>query len=196
MSVLHSPMCARTYTARQILTVVCGVLIIALLIAMSFVVPVHSSVTALAAKLQAFGVGGAMLFVLLSFPLARHLLSRRVQALVKHRRILRVVTEIINEEGWRMVLLVRVSGIVPFGLQNYTFGVTRIAFGPYLLASSVGVLPSILLYAGVGAVGNAAGDSSAGNLRLALLTVAVLAGIAVIAITARKVRVRLAQHQP
>ena len=120
-----------------------------------------------------------MMVAATSFPLARRLLSRRVQAFVQHRTLLRVLTEIVNEEGWRVVLLVRVSGIVPFGLQNYTFGVTRI----------------ILLYAGVGAVGNAAGDSSAGNLRLALLTVAVLAGVAVIAITARKVRVRLAQHQ-
>jgi uncharacterized membrane protein YdjX (TVP38/TMEM64 family) len=70
------------------------------------------------------------------------------------------VAEVIDEEGWRMVLLVRVSGIVPFGLQNYIFGVTRLAFLPYLLATSVGVLPSILLYGGLGAVGNVAADGA------------------------------------
>jgi len=129
-----------------------------------------------------------------SFPLARRLLSARVDGFVQKRRLLGIVTEVINEEGWRMVLLVRVSGIVPFGLQNYIFGVTRIAFGPYLLATSVGVLPSILLYAGVGALANAAAAFSGGHLRIALLAVAVMAGIAVITITARKVRARLGQR--
>jgi len=104
------------------------------------------------------------------------------------------VAAVIDEEGWRMVLLVRISGIVPFGLQNYSFGVTQIPFGPYLLATSVGVLPSILLYAGVGAIGNTAVDEGRHSaLRMALLTAAVLAGVALIVITARKVRRRLAQ---
>jgi uncharacterized membrane protein YdjX (TVP38/TMEM64 family) len=130
-----------------------------------------------------------------SFPLARRLLAGRVRGVVQRRRLLRTVAAVIDEEGWRMVLLVRISGIVPFGLQNYSFGVTQIPFGPYLLASSVGVLPSILLYAGVGAIGNAAVDESRHNgLRMALLTAAVLAGIAVIVITARKVRRRLAEQ--
>jgi len=129
-----------------------------------------------------------------SFPLARRLLTGRVRGVVERKRLLRTVAAVIDEEGWRMVLLVRISGIVPFGLQNYSFGVTQIPFGPYLLATSVGVLPSILLYAGVGAIGNTAVDESRySGLRVALLTAAVLAGVALIVITARKVRRRLAQ---
>jgi hypothetical protein len=54
------------------------------------------------------------------------------------------------------------------------------------------VLPSILIYAGAGALGNAAADAGRyTGLRMALLTAAVLAGAAVIVITARKVRRRL-----
>jgi uncharacterized membrane protein YdjX (TVP38/TMEM64 family) len=129
-----------------------------------------------------------------SFPLARGLLAGRVRRVVQRKRLLRTVAAVIDEEGWRMVLLVRISGIVPFGLQNYSFGITQIPFGPYLLASSVGVLPSIVLSAGVGAIGHAAAETRHNGLRLALLTAAVLAGVAVIAITVRKVRARLAQN--
>ena len=130
-----------------------------------------------------------------SFPLARRFLASRVRGVVDRRRLLRTVATVIDEEGWRMVLLVRISGIVPFGLQNYSFGLTQIRFWPYLLATSVGVLPSILLYAGVGAIGNSAADETGHNgFRLALFTAAVLAGVAVIVITARKVRKRLAEQ--
>jgi uncharacterized membrane protein YdjX (TVP38/TMEM64 family) len=127
-----------------------------------------------------------------SFPVARQLLADRINDIVRERRLLRTVAEVVDEEGWRMVLLVRISGIVPFGLQNYGFGVMHIPFWPYLLATSVGVLPSILIYAGAGALGNAAADAGRyTGLRMALLTAAVLAGAAVIVITARKVRRRL-----
>ena len=53
-----------------------------------------------------------------SFPLARRFLASRVRGVVDRRRLLRTVATVIDEEGWRMVLLVRISGIVPFGLQK------------------------------------------------------------------------------
>lgn len=131
-----------------------------------------------------------------SFPLARCLLATHVTRLVDERRFLHTVAEVIDEEGWRMVLLVRVSGIVPFGLQNYIFGVTHIAFVPYLLATSVGVLPSILLYTGAGAFGNAAIEGGeTGLLRPILLTGVVLAALALVMITGRKVRARLKEQK-
>jgi uncharacterized membrane protein YdjX (TVP38/TMEM64 family) len=91
-----------------------------------------------------------------------------------------------------MVLLVRVSGIVPFGLQNYFLGVTRVRFIPYLLATTVGVLPSILLYAGIGAVGQASIDGSElGILKLAVLALSVVAALILVVITARRIRLKL-----
>src|SRR3954452_9591320 len=43
-----------------------------------------------------------------SFPLARRFLTARVESVVSRRRLLRTVIGVINDEGWRMVLLVRV----------------------------------------------------------------------------------------
>jgi len=133
-----------------------------------------------------------MVAALIAFPLARGVLAGRVEALLAEQPRVRLVTDAINEEGWRMVLLVRVSGIVPFGLQNYLFGVTRISFVAYVLASSVGVLPSILLYAGIGAFGQASLDGTEmGFLKLAVLALSVTAALALVVITARRIRVRL-----
>jgi uncharacterized membrane protein YdjX (TVP38/TMEM64 family) len=129
---------------------------------------------------------------LIAFPLARGVLAGRVEELLADRPRLRVVADAINEEGWRMVLLVRISGIVPFGLQNYLLGVTRVRFIPYLLATTVGVLPSILLYAGIGAFGQASIDGSEiGILKLAVLTLSVVSALILVVITARRIRLKL-----
>lgn len=128
----------------------------------------------------------------ISFPLARRALARPVRQYLNQRPRVRTVGEVIDEGGWRMVLLIRVSGLIPFGLQNYVLGTTKVAFAPYLLASSVGFLPSILVYGGSGAFGKAAiGYAGSGPLCLALLGLAVLASLTLIVVTARKIRSRL-----
>ena len=103
-----------------------------------------------------------------------------------------MLREVADEEGWRMVLLIRISGVVPFGLQNYALGLTGIGLVPYLLATAVGALPSILVYAGLGALGQATVDGEGtGSGRLVLLAVAIVASLALVLLTAQKVRRRL-----
>lgn len=95
-----------------------------------------------------------------------------------------------------MVLLVRISGIVPFGLQNYVLGVTRIGFMPFLLASSIGVLPSILVYAGAGAFGQAtlAGPETS-SLKIVALCLSAAAALTLVVITARRIRTKISSHR-
>lgn len=132
----------------------------------------------------------------LAYPLARRFVAERVRRLLATRRDLRAVAEVIDEEGWRAVLLVRVSGIVPFGVQNYVLGATRIGFRPYLAATAIGILPSILVYAGAGALAPAAFEPGSGQpIRFVGLAVAALAGLVLVAVTLRKVRARLRDRQ-
>lgn len=131
----------------------------------------------------------------ISFPLARHLVAHPVRRFVNERQRMRIVADVINDEGWRMVLLIRVSGFIPFGLQNYVLGVTEVPFVPYLAASSIGFLPSILVYAGSGAFGGAAViGAGTGPLRLLLLGMAILAGSTLVILTGAKVRSRLSER--
>ncbi len=128
----------------------------------------------------------------IAFPLARGVLAGPVQTAIRQRPRLALVADVIDQEGWRMVLLIRISGIVPFGLQNYVLGVTRIGFLPFLLASAIGVLPSILLYAGAGAFGQATfSDPGTDSLKMAVLALSALAAVALVLVTARRIRDKL-----
>ena len=51
----------------------------------------------------------------------------------------------IARKGFRLVLLLRLSPVVPYSLLNYALGLTRVRFRDFLLGS-VGMLPGTILY--------------------------------------------------
>jgi hypothetical protein len=65
----------------------------------------------------------------------------------------------VAEHGWRIVMLTRLVPIFPFNLQNYAYGITRIGFWPYLITSSICILPgsAAFTFAG-GALSDGRGD--------------------------------------
>ena len=92
----------------------------------------------------------------LAFLIARHLVRRRVEELVRRRPALAAVDRAIARHGWKIVFLLRLSAVVPYTLSNYVYGITAIRFGPYLLASWIGMLPVTAVYVSIGAAGRAA----------------------------------------
>ncbi len=50
----------------------------------------------------------------------------------------------IRDEGWKMVMLLRLSPILPFALLNYGLSVTPISAWTYTWASAVGIIPGVL----------------------------------------------------
>ena len=81
----------------------------------------------------------------LAFLLGRTLLRGRVHAWLVTRPKLRAVERAIGEESFRLVFLLRLTPLVPFNALNYLLGVTPIRFGPYALATFLGMLPGTLL---------------------------------------------------
>lgn len=69
----------------------------------------------------------------------------------KHPR-LGAIDEAVGEGGFKIVLLLRLSPIVPFNLLNYALGPTRVRFRDYLAASLLGMLPGTLLYVYLGSL--------------------------------------------
>ena len=59
----------------------------------------------------------------------------------------------VAKEGWKIVLLTRLSPIVPSNLLNYGFSITKIDFWQYLFVSWLGMLPMIALYVYLASVG-------------------------------------------
>jgi uncharacterized membrane protein YdjX (TVP38/TMEM64 family) len=63
----------------------------------------------------------------LAFLINRYIAQEKVCSMLQGRKKLQAVEKAVNEDGWKIVGLVRVSPIVPFNLQNYFFGITDIA---------------------------------------------------------------------
>ncbi len=83
--------------------------------------------------------------------LARDWVARKIAGNARFRAI----DEAVAQEGAKIVLLTRLSPVFPFALLNYAYGLTRIPFRSYCLASWVGMFPGTVLYVYLGAL---AGD--------------------------------------
>jgi uncharacterized membrane protein YdjX (TVP38/TMEM64 family) len=134
----------------------------------------------------------------LAFLIARYVARSRVEALAKRNPKFRAIDQAIREKGWRVVALLRLSPLVPFSVSNYLYGLTPVAFGPYVLASWIAMLPATVLYVWIGAAGKAAADAGGGQgkspLEWALLGAGLVATAVVTVMITRTARRQLAQR--
>ena len=139
-------------------------------------------------------LGSATLGASVAFLIGRHLARDRVAALVARDDRLRALARAVDRGGWRVVGLVRLSPLFPFGLQSYLFGVTRIPLVPYALATLAGIAPATTLYVYVGSLGTAGldGDAANGPLGWALLGLGLVATALVVRLVARRAKAELA----
>lgn len=103
----------------------------------------------------AVALAGATLGAGLAFLVARYLLRARIEKFAKKNKRFGAIDDAVGQQGWKIVGLLRLSPLIPFNVSNYFYGVTSIGFWPYLLASAIGMLPGTLLYAYLGAIGQA-----------------------------------------
>jgi len=97
----------------------------------------------------------------LAFWIARRFARERVEDFVGRDPRLSAVDRAVAREGWKVVFLLRLSPLVPYAVSNYLYGATAVAFGPFLLASWIGMMPGTLLYVSIGAAGRAAVGATA-----------------------------------
>ncbi|MCO5169043.1 MAG: VTT domain-containing protein [Planctomycetes bacterium] len=135
----------------------------------------------------------------LAFLVARHAARDAVAAVARRRRAFGAIDRAVGEGGWKVVALLRLSPLVPFSLGNYLFGLTRVGFVAYVLASWVAMLPGTFLYVYLGHLGRAGLAAAAGLERersaaeWALLGAGLLATLAATALITRRARAALAE---
>jgi uncharacterized membrane protein YdjX (TVP38/TMEM64 family) len=105
---------------------------------------------------------GATLGAAAAFLIARYLARARVALWAEENPRFAALDRAVGNEGGRIVFLMRLSPIFPYNLLNYLFGLTRVGFVPYLLASWLGMLPGTILYVYLGFVGRALARSAVG----------------------------------
>ena len=108
----------------------------------------------------AWGVLAAMAIALgaatMAFLLARHVLRRPLERAAKRDATFAAVDRAVENEGWKIVALLRLSPVMPSGLKSYFLGVTRVGFVEYVIASAAGMLPGIALRVYIGTAGRGA----------------------------------------
>ena len=137
-------------------------------------------------------VAGATVGAGLAFLAGRHLVRDRVAAKIEDSPKLRAIDAAIEEDGWKVVGLLRLSPAIPFSLQNWILGATKVAFWPYLAATFVGIMPGTLLYVWIASLG--AGGGEGGAAKWIFFAVGIAATAAVTILVGRKAKAKLAEH--
>jgi uncharacterized membrane protein YdjX (TVP38/TMEM64 family) len=91
---------------------------------------------------------------------ARYLARDRIRTFLSRRPKYRAVDKAVVKQGWQVVVLLRLSPIVPFNLQNYALGITAISFWQYLGATLVGIAPGVAVYVYLGIFGDGLGKKT------------------------------------
>lgn len=117
-----------------------------------------------------------------SFLIGRTFLRRYIQNLTKDNPTFQAIDAAVGKEGFKIVLLLRLSPLLPFALSNYFYGLTAVEFWPYLLATLLGFAPGTFAYVYTGEAAKAiSGQGEAGGAELPLYAYAgaalALAGI-------------------
>lgn len=76
----------------------------------------------------------------------------------------RAIDAAVGSQGFKVVLLTRLSPVFPFNLLNYAFGLTRVSFRDYVLASWIGMLPGTIMYVYLGSTAAQLADVLVGNV--------------------------------
>ena len=97
-------------------------------------------------------VAGNLLSSIFSFLISRYTSRNWAERHINKRRALLALDCAIADSGFYIVFLTRLAPIFPYGLCSYFFGVTKVEFLPYIVATTLGMLPGTVLTPYVGSL--------------------------------------------
>jgi len=100
---------------------------------------------------------GSTLAATCAFLLGRTLARGWVEARMERQPLFKALDAAVAENAFKIVLLTRLSPLLPFVVLNYAYGLTKVKLRDFVLASWIGMLPGTLLYIYIGStIGSAA----------------------------------------
>lgn len=70
----------------------------------------------------------------------------------------------LGREGFKVVMLLRLSPLIPYDLLNYALGLTKVSFRDYATATLIGMAPGTLMYVYFGSAARSLADVAAGGV--------------------------------
>ena len=148
-----------------------------------------------------FARGFALIFVsqmlgsTAGFYLARTVLRKRMKKIVDRHKKLKAVDHAMLDEGWKAVMLFQMMPLVPFGLQTFVLGMSKVKLPAFLIGTALGALPSIVFYVALGSTGRLLAGDDGGPWKWVLLGVGVVAALALSWLVGRAATKRLAPRR-
>ncbi len=99
-----------------------------------------------------YGAIGAVLSATVSFLIGRSFAHDWVAKKIHQSPRFEVAIASVARQGWKIVLLVRLSPIFPCALMNYAFGITPVPLKDFLFATFFGILPIMSIYVYIGSM--------------------------------------------
>ncbi len=130
----------------------------------------------------------AMFGAICAFLVGRYLSRDWVCQQIEHHPKFKAINQAVKQEGWKIVLLTRLSPIFPFNLLNYLFGVTQVSIKDYIFGS-LGMIPATVVYVYIGslasdlATANLSNQPTTQETEIAKLVIRIIGLIATIAVT-------------
>ena len=90
---------------------------------------------------------------------ARHWVEHKVAS---NRRI-KAIEKGLQEEAFLIVVLTRLSLVIPFNVLNYAYGITSVRPRTHLIATTLGMLPAVALYVYLGTLARDLGQILSGE---------------------------------
>src|SRR6185503_868736 len=94
-----------------------------------------------------------------AFLVGRHFARAWVTRKIGHHPTFAAMDKAVADEGWKIVLLTRLSPVFPFFLLNYAYGLTRVRLRDFVWATWIGIMPGSTLFVYIGSLANP-GDGS------------------------------------
>jgi len=130
---------------------------------------------------------GSTLGAICAFLTGRFLARSWVESKLRAMPRLRALDSAIGHRGWLIVLLARLSIVIPYNLLNYALGLTQVGFGAYVFSTAAGMLPACVVYLYLGSVTSSLAISGHGasSLPQPLLLGGLAATAALLAVVSR-----------
>lgn len=109
-------------------------------------------------------VAGTTIGATIAFLMARYLFGQRARSFVMSRASLKLASDELTPQGWKIVLLTRLIPFFPSKLSNYFFGLTSFSLYGFVGGSLIGFIPFSLHNVYLGSIAVDISALAAGDL--------------------------------
>jgi uncharacterized membrane protein YdjX (TVP38/TMEM64 family) len=120
---------------------------------------------------------GSTLGATASFVIGRYFARDQVSNKIDGNKTFKAIDDAVAQQGWKIVFLTRLTPALPFNLQNYGYGLTKVKLPHYILASWIGMMPGTVLYVYIGLLTGEAVTGDASAAQWAMRIVALVATV-------------------